>query len=67
MSSPTAEDVIDAFIDVVRDQLEAGESVEVPTLGTFSVEHQPSEVTGEGGRRSLTPPRNVVTFAPEDE
>lgn len=62
MSSPTAEEVIDAFIDVLREQLEKGEAVEVPTLGTFSVEHRPSKVEQEEDSRRLVPPRNVVVF-----
>ncbi len=67
MSSPSAEELIDAFIDIVRDQLEKGEAVEIPSLGSFVVEHQPSEVTEEDGNRRLLPPRNVVVFEPEQE
>jgi nucleoid DNA-binding protein len=67
MSSPSAEDVIDAFVDVVRDQLEKGEAVEVPSLGTFVVEHHPSEMREDDGNRRLLPPRNVVVFDPEQE
>lgn len=67
MSSPSAEEVIDAFIDVLREQLEQGESVEVPSLGTFSVEHRPSEVEAENDQRRLAPPRDEVVFEPEQE
>lgn len=67
MSSPSAEEVIDAFVDVIRDQLEKGEDVEVPSLGTFAVEHYPSEVKEEDDARRLVPPRNVVVFKPEQE
>ena len=67
MSSPSAEEVIDAFIDVLREQLEEGESVEVPSLGTFSVEHRPSEVEAENDQQRLAPPRDEVVFAPEQE
>lgn len=67
MSSPTAEEVIDTFIDVLRDELENGESVEVPSLGTFSVEHRPSHVEQDNGNRRLVPPRNVVVFEPDQE
>ena len=66
MSSPSAEDVIDAFVDVIRGQLEEGNAVEVSSLGTFAVEHRPSEPTEDEGRR-LTPPRNVVVFDPEQK
>jgi len=67
MSSPSAEDVIDAFVDVIRDQLEEGNAVEVSSLGTFAVEHRPSEPTEDEGPRRLAPPRNVVVFDPEQE
>lgn len=66
MSSPSAEEVIDAFVEIIRDQLEAGETVKVPSLGTFAVEHRPSEVEENGNRRFL-PPRNVVVFDPDQE
>ncbi len=67
MTSPSAEEIIDAFIEVLREQLEKGESVEVPSLGTFSVEHRSSTVEQENGNRRLVPPRNVVVFEPEQE
>lgn len=67
MASPSAEDVIDAFVDVIRDQLEKGKTVDVPSLGTFTVEHRPSEITEDDGLRRLEPPRNVVVFEPEQE
>lgn len=67
MSSPSAEEVIDAFVDIVRDQLENGTDVKVSSLGTFVVEHRPSEVTEGDGTRRLAPPRNVVVFEPEQE
>lgn len=67
MSSPSAEEVIDAFIEIIRDQLEKGETVEVPSLGTFAVEHRPSKVEEDDGNRRLVPPRNVVVFEPEQE
>lgn len=67
MSSPSAEEVTDAFIDILREQLEDDEAVEVPSLGTFSVEHRPSEVEESEGERQLAPPRNVVVFESEQE
>lgn len=66
MTTPSAEDVIEAFTKVVREQLEQGKSVEVPTLGTFEVEHRPSEMKEDDtGERTMAPPRDVVTFDPE--
>lgn len=67
MSSPSAEEVIDAFIDILREELEDGEAVKVPSLGTFSVEHRPSEVEESEDERQLVPPRNVVVFESEQE
>lgn len=67
MSSLSAEEVIDTFVDIVRDQLENGNDVEVPSLGTFVVEHRPSEVNESDGTRHLSPPRNVVVFDPAQE
>lgn len=66
MSSPTAKEVIAAFSRVIRDQLEQGETVSVPELGTFSVEHQASEMKEDAeGQTYMAPPRDVVTFDPE--
>lgn len=67
MESPSAEEVIDAFTEVLKDQLGAGNSVEVPSLGTFSVEHRPSEVEKEDSVRRLVPPQNEVAFTPEQD
>lgn len=65
MSSPSPKEVINAFVNVVRDRLENGDAIEVPTLGTFEVEHRPSEMREENGDRYRVPPRNVVTFEPD--
>ncbi|WP_103026418.1 HU family DNA-binding protein [Salinibacter altiplanensis] len=67
MESPSAEDIIEAFTDVVQDQLGTGNAVEVPGLGTFSAKHRPSEVHEEEGVRRLAPPRNQVVFAPDPD
>lgn len=65
MSDPTAEEVIDAFTRVVRNELEQGREVDLPTLGTLRVEHHPSEMTKHEGTRTLSPPRNEVVFEPK--
>lgn len=66
MNSPSAEEVIEAFSRVVRDQLRQGKSVEVPELGTFEVEHHPSAMKeDDNGETYMAPPRDVVTFTPE--
>jgi nucleoid DNA-binding protein len=67
MSTPSAQDVIDAFARVMRRKLENGETVEVPSLGTFSVEHEPSQMTENAdGDSYMAPPRDVVTFEPDE-
>lgn len=66
MSKPSAKDVIRAFVRVMREKLENGETVEVPGLGTFSIEHRPSKMKDDpDGENYMDPPRDVVTFDPE--
>ncbi len=63
MSDPSPEELVEAVAHLIRDQLEQGTSVDLPTLGTFSVEHRPSQTTEDGAR---LPPRNAITFTPAD-
>lgn len=66
MSTPSAQDTIEAFVRVVRRSLEQGERLEVPGLGTFSVEHRPSHRRERpDGEDEMVPPRDVVQFTPE--
>mgnify|MGYP006278337285 CR=1 FL=1 len=66
MSTPSAKKVIGAFAQIMREKLENGETVQVPSLGTFSIEHQPSQMQeNENGESYMAPPRNVVSFDPE--
>lgn len=66
MSGPSAQDIIRAFVGIVREKLENGETTQVPGLGTFSVEHRPSEMKETAdGENYMAPPRDVVTFDPE--
>lgn len=66
MASPSAEDVIHAFAKAVRGKLEDHQSIQVPGLGTFDVEHHESQLTeGEDGEPRMAPPRDVVTFEPD--
>ena len=67
MSTPSAKDVIHAFARVMREKLENGETVEVPGLGTFSIEHRSSQMKEDAdGDNYMAPPRDVVTFEPEE-
>lgn len=66
MSTPSAKETIHAFVRILREQLEKGETVEVPALGTFSVEHHPSEMKeSPDGENYMAPPQDVVHFEPE--
>jgi nucleoid DNA-binding protein len=63
--APDLEAVAEALGDCVRDALERGETVEVPGMGTFRVEHRPSQMDEQpDGQFSVRPPRNVVVFDP---
>jgi nucleoid DNA-binding protein len=66
MSTPSAQETIEAFVRVLRQRLEQRESVDVPGLGTFSVEHRPSHRREmPDGEDEMVPPRDVVAFTPE--
>lgn len=67
MSTPSAKDVIRAFAQIMREKLENGETVTVPGLGTFSIEHRPSQKKEDAdGEIYMAPPRDVVTFDPAE-
>ena len=67
MAAPSADDVIQAFVAIVRDELVSGESLHVPGLGTFSVEHRASEMKEmDDGPNRMLPPRDVVRFEPDE-
>jgi nucleoid DNA-binding protein len=60
---PSPKELIDSVAELICDQLSEGTSVDVSGLGTFAVEHRPSERPPDGSR---TPPRDIVTFTPAD-
>lgn len=66
MGSPSDQEVIEAFVEVVRNQLKEGRTVEVPGLGTFEVEHRSSQ-RQQGDGAALEPPRDIVSFEPEQQ
>ncbi|PEN15174.1 hypothetical protein CRI94_02505 [Longibacter salinarum] len=66
MAGPSAEDIIHAFARAVRDSLEKGESVRVPGLGRFDIEHRQSQmVETDEGEATMAPPRDVISFTPD--
>jgi len=66
MSSPSAVDVINAFVKVARNELENGRSVEIPEFGTLYVEHKESQMMeDDDGNSVMAPPRDVVSFDPD--
>lgn len=58
--------VLEALGRLVREALVRGETVELPGLGTFRVEHQPSRTDQlPDGSIALRPPSDNVVFVPE--
>ena len=67
MSKLTRDQAVSALAETVREALVQGESVYVPSLGTFRVEHRPSEKTElPSGEVVMQPPRNEIVFSPQD-
>ena len=67
MSSISKEQVAEALSSIVRESLGAGHAIHIPGLGTFSVEHQPSQLESlEDGEMVIKPPRDVVNFLPDN-
>ena len=66
MTTITSDQLKETLADVVREALANGEEVTLPGLGTFRVEHQPSEMAeDEDGQVIMRPPRDEVVFIPE--
>ena len=52
--------------DIVRDALTRGETIHVPGLGTFGVEHRSSQIEEQpDGKVVMRPPRDAVVFSAE--
>ena len=66
MAGPSAEDIINAFAEAVRESLEAGTPIEVPGLGHFDIEHHQSQmVETDNGEARMAPPHDIITFRPD--
>ncbi len=66
MENPTPEQVAQALAELVQDALMRGESVEIPGLGTFYVNHRGSTTERlPDGRVVLHPPCDLPAFTPE--
>ncbi|GIV62375.1 MAG: hypothetical protein KatS3mg044_1241 [Rhodothermaceae bacterium] len=59
------EPVARALADIIRESLARHQPVSIPGLGTFAVEHQPSQIMEEHGISVVLPPRDVVVFTQE--
>lgn len=64
MPAISRDQVVAALAETLRDRLSTRESVEVPGLGTFSIEHKPSAIKEIDGETILTPPEDHLTFTP---
>jgi len=66
MAGPSAEDIIDAFAEAVRESLENGTPIEAPGLGHFDIEHRQSQmIETDDGEARMAPPRDVIKFRPD--
>lgn len=67
MDNSVNDETTQAIAAIVRDALIEGHHMAVPGLGTFRVKHEPSRVeTRANGSEEMIPPRDVVTFEPEN-
>ncbi|HMB91604.1 MAG TPA: HU family DNA-binding protein [Rhodothermales bacterium] len=67
MDKISRDQAVAALVEVMRDALAEGEEVLFPDLGTFRVEHEPSQPeTLSSGETVIRPPRHAVLFTPED-
>lgn len=67
MAGPSAEDIINAFAQAVRDSLESGTPIEAPGLGRFDIEHRQSQmIETDEGDATMAPPRDVIRFTADD-
>lgn len=65
MTTTTLDQLKETLAEVIREALANGQTVELPNLGTLSVEHKPSEmIEDENGQIVMRPPRDEVVFTP---
>jgi nucleoid DNA-binding protein len=66
MAGPSAEDIINAFAEAVRESLEDETPIEVPGLGRFDIEHRQSQmIETDAGEARMAPPRDEIKFRPD--
>ena len=64
-AAPHVASTLNAFAEIVRAKLAQGQSVEVPGLGEFRIQHQGSRVENrDNGQVVVHPPKNLVDFVP---
>ncbi len=63
MPTLDTDQVLAALAQVIETKLVQGEAADVPGLGTFSIEHQPSQLEElPNGEFSIKPPSDTVIF-----
>ncbi len=67
MPAISRDQVVAALAETLRERLLARKPAHVPGLGTFSINHTPSEVGESEGEMVLTAPRDYVAFEPEEK
>ena len=66
MDSTPKTQVIETLVELLRETLIRGNTVEVPGLGLFRVEHQLSQIDEQAdGDVRMIPPRDVIAFVPD--
>lgn len=66
MQSPPRDQVESILADIVREHLSRRESIRVPGLGVFETIHRSSSIERtESGELRMKPPKDHVTFTPE--
>lgn len=66
MAAPDAQEIVETVARLIRKQLLDGETVHVPGLGTFSVEHRRSRLDPDAPDGStMLPPRDEIQFVPD--
>lgn len=62
------QEFIQAFVEVVREQMTRRNSVQIEGVGSFRVEHQKQfQKQYENGRVVMMPPEDTISFTPEKQ
>ncbi|SMO36900.1 HU family DNA-binding protein [Fodinibius sediminis] len=61
------QDFLQAFVEVVREQIARKNKVKIEGIGSFRVEHKKQyQKQYDNGRVVMMPPRDTISFKPEN-